>query len=270
MCAACAVGWHTECSGPLAQESSANGLFYFCCCQHDEVLELAAAETEQAALAAQAAEQAVIAAQVAAQQEALAAIDPADYDIDYSEPKQRPEPKQKPGPKIKTEFKDQQSTGRKRAAREKPLMPDAPCEWAGLLYAGGGIIPIVGCAGNLQTNIHHGPDKSTINNSWENLHRICATCHNRWHTANDRFYPGERPENGQAYLPVGNVCLPHDPVSKAPELIRNEQDIIWAVPKLVRGDYDRTDLEEFRARVGLEEPEPGIDSKDVSGVGVPD
>lgn len=35
-------------------------------------------------------------------------------------------------------LKDQQSTGRKRAARMYPLNFEAPCEWRGLRYAGGG------------------------------------------------------------------------------------------------------------------------------------
>lgn len=74
-------------------------------------------------------------------------------------------------------LKDQQSTGRKRAAIAAPLDREAPCEWQGLLNAGGGVRPIVGCREGKQQDRHHGPDKSTLNNDvGVNLHRICKTC----------------------------------------------------------------------------------------------
>lgn len=85
-------------------------------------------------------------------------------------------------------LKDQQSTGRKRAARLYPLNPDAKCEWAGLANCGGGTRPIVGCVNGKQQSRHHGPDKSTSNNEEGNVHRICHRCHNRWHAANNKEY----------------------------------------------------------------------------------
>lgn len=95
-------------------------------------------------------------------------------------------------------LKDQQSTGRKRAARAYPLDRSAPCEWQGLELVGGGITPILGCgiikdgvitaAPGLQQNRHHGPDKNTLNNEPGNVHRICARCHNEWHAKNDTDY----------------------------------------------------------------------------------
>jgi hypothetical protein len=85
-------------------------------------------------------------------------------------------------------LKDQQSTGRKRAARLYPLNPDAPCEWRGTANAGGGTRPIVGCVSGTQQARHHGPDKSTSNNEEGNVHRICHRCHNRWHSANNKDY----------------------------------------------------------------------------------
>lgn len=85
-------------------------------------------------------------------------------------------------------LKDQQSTGRKRAARMYPLNPDAPCEWQSLANAGGGNSPIIGCVSGLQQARHHGPDKSTSNNEEGNVHRICHRCHNRWHSANNKDY----------------------------------------------------------------------------------
>lgn len=95
---------------------------------------------------------------------------------------------------------DQQSTGRKRAAEMYPLYPEELCEWAGKKNCGGGATPIVGCENNKQQARHHGPDKNTLNNDPGNVHRICHTCHNRWHAANDAdyiwnsIYPKHNPE----------------------------------------------------------------------------
>lgn len=85
-------------------------------------------------------------------------------------------------------LRDQQSTGRKRAARWYPIDETALCEWAMKKNCGGGKHPITGCAANLQQARHHGPDKNTLNNDKGNVHRICHTCHNRWHTLNDPDY----------------------------------------------------------------------------------
>lgn len=85
-------------------------------------------------------------------------------------------------------LKDQQSTGRKRAARLFPLDREASCEWSGMANCGGGLYPIVGCVTGLQESRHHGPDKSTSNNEVGNVHRICHRCHNRWHAANNAEY----------------------------------------------------------------------------------
>lgn len=85
-------------------------------------------------------------------------------------------------------LKDQQSTGRKRAAVKYPLDREAPCEWQGLKNCGGGINPINGCIDGKQQARHHGPDKSVVNNDEGNVHRICHRCHNRWHAANNKSY----------------------------------------------------------------------------------
>lgn len=85
-------------------------------------------------------------------------------------------------------LRDQQSTGRKRAAAKFPLDETAPCEWSMKKNCGGGKFPITGCVTGLQMARHHGPDKNTLNNDEGNVHRICATCHNRWHTLNDEGY----------------------------------------------------------------------------------
>lgn len=91
-----------------------------------------------------------------------------------------------------SKLKDQQSTGRKRAAIDYPLDSELPCEWRRLRFAGGGQTPIIGCWDGNQQARHHGPDKNTLNNEPGNVHRICHSCHNRWHTRNDSSYiPGE-------------------------------------------------------------------------------
>lgn len=85
-------------------------------------------------------------------------------------------------------LKDQQSTGRKRAARLYPLNRESPCEWQGKSNCGGGKSPILGCLSGLQQARHHGPDKSVSNNEEGNVHRICHACHNRWHSSNNTDY----------------------------------------------------------------------------------
>lgn len=119
-------------------------------------------------------------------------------------------------------LRDQQSTGRKRAAKLYPLDPESPCEWRGLRNAGGGRHPIVGCNSGTQQARHHGPDKNTLNNDEGNVHRICHKCHNRWHTANDSEYV------------AGSVHIKHDPVTVATveEIMNNE--LYWSSKKLVK------------------------------------
>jgi hypothetical protein len=118
-------------------------------------------------------------------------------------------------------YRDQQSTGRKQAARWFPLDENALCEWAGKKNCGGGKYPITGCVANLQQARHHGPDKNTLNNEKGNVHRICHTCHNRWHTLNDEGYVW------------GGLHDPHKPVSAtAEEVIANED--FWKDRKIVR------------------------------------
>lgn len=123
------------------------------------------------------------------------------------------------------EVTDATSTGRKRAAMLYPIFPSMVCEWSGLAKAGGGIEPIVGCNGNLifpptkkggdsdTGDIHHGPDKNTLNNAPDNVHRLCRSCHHTWHSANDRYY-GKRPAPDQPFVPREQF-LAHDPVTRA-------------------------------------------------------
>ena len=139
-----------------------------------------------------------------------------------------------------SEMKDPLSTGRKRAAEVAPIDGCMVCEWKRLMEAGGGPVPIKGCPGNPATDRHHGPDKSVLNNEvGVNLHRICSTCHNRWHAANDKYYgkgKDDRPDNGAEWLPnpiyYGDLApKAHNPIDKMSqqealmlEMTRNQED----------------------------------------------
>ena len=103
-------------------------------------------------------------------------------------------------------LKDQQSTGRKRAARLFPLDPESPCEWAGSSNCGGGTNPITGCLSGKQQARHHGPIKDTTINDEGNVHRICHYCHNRWHAKNDVGYDWNQPD-----------ATPHSPLPMTEE-----------------------------------------------------
>ena len=134
-------------------------------------------------------------------------------------------------PETPKEMRDPVSTGRKRAARMYPIEPGKICEWAGKKNAGGGIEPIYGCPGRPAVHIHHGPDKSTLNNERSNISIICNFCHNRWHTANDKYYVDPRPADNSEWLPTlqdsGMVIHALDEMTKATkqELLMHEMMI---------------------------------------------
>lgn len=138
-----------------------------------------------------------------------------------------------------SDITDITSTGRKRAAMLYPIFENMKCEWAGLKFAGGGVEPIIGCAGNIiqpnkgpqKGDRHHGPDKNVINNDPRNVHRICSPCHNRWHAKNNRYY-GPRPAPDQPYVPLDEYeWQPHDPATEAtPEEIE-ENEKYWSKNK---------------------------------------
>jgi hypothetical protein len=136
----------------------------------------------------------------------------------------------KRGGPLKTNGEDMEdvlSTGRKRAAKAAPIEEGYVCEWAKRKFAGGGVTPIIGCFGNPATDRHHGPDKSVLNNEvGTNLHRICSTCHNRWHTLNDTYY-GERPPNGAPFMPIDRECLDHDPGTLATDKEIFNNEMMW-------------------------------------------
>lgn len=148
--------------------------------------------------------------------------------VDWSNPFAQPgKPARAEGaPKDPRDMRDPVSTGRKRALTIAPVFDGMRCEWAYLKFAGGGVVPIIGCDGNLLTaetkdgdggDLHHGPDKNTLNNTpGVNLHRICKSCHHLWHKKNDPFYLGERPEGDKQWLP-STEWVPHDPYTLADE-----------------------------------------------------
>lgn len=114
---------------------------------------------------------------------------------------------------------DPESTGRKRAAVLYPITPGMACEWRGLKNACGGKVPIIGCIEGTATHRHHGPDKNTLNNEPGNVHRICHTCHNRWHALNDPLYGAVK---------TLEEFIPHDPdtIATPEEQLANELE--WA------------------------------------------
>lgn len=142
------------------------------------------------------------------------------------------------------------STGRRRAQMMYPIMTGMLCEWSGLLRAGGGIKPIVGCNGNTieatkegphAGHRHHGPNKNVIDNAASNVHRICTTCHNRWHALNNEFYLGVRPPADQPWMPVppeGMQLYVHDPVTQATEEDFEENETFWRSRKVAKVDTE--------------------------------
>lgn len=115
-------------------------------------------------------------------------------------------------------LKDQQSTGRKRAARAYPIICTVcdtpinlrnkkclceegpsypPCDWRGKANCGGGEFPMLGCVEGLATDRHHGPDKRVTNNEAGNVHLICVWCHHGWHGKNDPGYDWNKTSHGK-------------------------------------------------------------------------
>jgi len=147
------------------------------------------------------------------------------------------------------DIKDVTSTGRKRAAAMHPILEGMKCDWAGLKHAGGGVFPIVGCAGHVlkkkgahegnvwQGDLHHGPDKNVLHNTpGVNLHAICNQCHKRWHELNDPHYETPRPPAGKTWTPEGTY-FGHDPMTLATDEDRAENEAWWALPVNERPEY---------------------------------
>lgn len=148
---------------------------------------------------------------------------------------------------------DPLSTGRKRAKIAIPGQTGMVCQWAGLKWAGGGVQPIVGCAGNklaefkknedkpegIDSRIerHHGPNKAVLDNAvGVNLHGICSDCHHRWHELNDDAYEGTRPPAEFEWLPA-EPYYAHDPFTKADDEEREMSESWWAINKALRDKF---------------------------------
>lgn len=138
------------------------------------------------------------------------------------------------------------STGRKRAAMMYPIFKDMKCEWAGLRYAGGGVEPIIGCFGSViqpskgpdKGDRHHGPDKNVINNAPDNVHRICSTCHNRWHALNNKYY-GPRPPADEPFTPLPEYkWQAHDTSTKASDEEIADNETWWATKHKLLANVD--------------------------------
>ncbi len=148
---------------------------------------------------------------------------------------------------------DPTSAGRKRAVKMFPIPTVEEggmlCEWAGLKLAGGGPVPIVGCSDNIIVKtkarvegfsvgtVHHGPDKATLNNNAGNVHRICSSCHNRWHAVNDPFY-GERPDAGATYIPLSGDVSEHNSTDRATKEDVERSNTYWSLSKTDRANID--------------------------------
>lgn len=143
------------------------------------------------------------------------------------------------------EYKDRSSTGRHRAAVMYPIIcrtcnsPTTktnkdeaacncdnrvtdPCEWQGKKNCGGGVNPIVGCKNGSQEHRHHGPIKDPLRNEVGNVHRICSTCHNRWHMINDLYY-----------IPAVAETQKHDPIQASEDDI-NIYEMMWQSGEMKR------------------------------------
>jgi hypothetical protein len=209
ICQRCIIGWHHECFSPVELGELNAGVMSCCCFAVSGV-----------------------------GQEIPTSTPAFDLVVDTSK-----------APRLKEEgFRDQTSTGRKRAAVLYPIPPEGMlCEWAGLSSAGGGPVPIVGCRntrivpskkkeavpdGCAPGAIHHGPDKSTINNEPWNVSRICTFCHNRWHALNDPFYSKDRPEDGAPYVPLSGAYASlqrRGPGLEGVELVEaTEDELLWS------------------------------------------
>ena len=200
MCMYCQLEEHGLCEQPARLEPAGNGLFYFACCCSASTN----SDTRDSASVGTVGKGVI----------------------------GRP-------PKDASDMEDVISTGRHRAARALPNIEGTPCHWRGLLYAGGGAVPIIGCLSGDASDRHHGPDKSVINNEvGVNLHALCDNCHARWHALNDPLYPNERPPEGKPFIPLSGEVIPHDSKTLATQAQIIASDMWWAMPIELRTSYE--------------------------------
>lgn len=176
---------------------------------------------------------------------------------------------------------DVKSTGRKRAAAIMPFLQGQVCMWAGLRHAGGGVVPILGCNGNVIADVkttedarergadevghrHHGPDKNVLNNTpGLNLHGVCTPCHTRWHVLNDPHYSEDgRPDKAAVpFLPVEPYYM-HDGQTTFTEEEKAIEDEWWELPVKDRGPYPFSPPDTARKILPVAVEDATLDSSD--------
>lgn len=236
VCTACKAGWHGSCEYAFDGRLEAVDA---CCCGEeyrlrDEIIAMLKAEL--------AGGEPLDGVDISAEAHALAAAAGTGQekrgDSGYIHPEAWPSKDD-----IGT-LKDPLSTGRKRVARMYPIPAGKMCEWAMLAKAGGGIEPIVGCIGYPASDLHHGPDKNTLNNAkqslgigdTENVHLICSMCHNAWHGANDRYYPMTRGKNKQRDY-VEDQATPFHPLPQFMDsFVDHDPDTQTTTPRQYTGE----------------------------------
>lgn len=163
--------------------------------------------------------------------------------------------------KSDSSIRDRKSTGRKRAAKLFPIDPNSPCEWRSLLFAGGGLFPILGCLEGNMKHRHHGPILATTANVEGNVHRICDPCHRVWHVANDAFVRGYittvvwLPHDGQTTAPVETLRLAN--TSEKLRIDLSLERFRYTPYKKIEHDY-RELLEAFEASGQIINPWLGV------------
>lgn len=140
-------------------------------------------------------------------------------------------------------LKDPLSTGRKRAVKVRTISPGDSCDWRLRKNCGGGKNPVTGCLDGVAKHIHHGPDKSTLNNEPNNLHKLCNNCHNRWHNANDWCL---------------DPTILHNPVPASVEEVA-KYDIDWSIGKYAEWTNKRR---EFFSKAKTSEDEEHVGHPD--------
>lgn len=138
-------------------------------------------------------------------------------------------------------LKDPVSAGRKRAAVMYPISTGQVCEWAWMKNCGGGPIRIIGCTGRPATNVHHGINKSTLANDKDNISVICTYCHNRFHSANDKFYKEPRPADNLEWLPDPELIAKFGggPTGRLDEMVKaTKQEILINEMTIPEGGKD--------------------------------
>ena len=238
MCPACRAGFHDECSLGFIAEGDVD------CCDGGTVtlrevhMVLTAAENALAkGIFGGDVPEALEGGKRKGKQKELAPAEPARGDSGYIHPDAWPSP-ENIGSLV-----DPASTGRKRQAKMYPITVGQVCEWSGLAgHLGDGVEFMVGCVNNPATDLHHGPDKNTLNNekaSWgvgdrENTHIICSECHNSRHAKDDPHYPEYDRVDDQA-----RPWLPIYPEGYTPEVREATRDELWAEEERRKADRDR-------------------------------